>query len=460
MIPKNKMYITREDYKQWQDYMSPLIESQELLQNNKKQLDKIEESYSISKDPDLKVKNITFVVTEKCNLNCSYCYECHKTNKSMTKEIAKQAVDFIFDKELVNGYYDVKTSPAVILEFIGGEPLLEIDIMDYIVEYFKFRAFELNHPWATNYMLSMTTNGVLFNTEKVQKFVKKNQERLSIGITIDGNKKLHDSCRVFHDGSGSYDIVEKSIKTWIKTSDNPQTKITLSPFNVMYLNEALKNVWGLGIHGAFTNCVFEEGWTIDHAKILYDEMIKLADYLLEDENYSKYYCSLFDEDIGTPSKETRNWCGGNGAMLAIGTDGKCFPCIRFMKYSLSTPGRQEKCIGNIFDGLERKEDNIWLLELKKVDMITQSDDKCINCKIASGCSLCTGYNYDKFGTPNKRATFICDMHHARVMANYYYFTKLYKKLNLDEELMLNISKEWALQIMSESEYDRLIGGDF
>ncbi len=456
MVPKNKMYITREDYKQWQDYMSPLIESQELINEEYSHGNK--QLYSISKDSDLKVKNITFVVTERCNLNCTYCYETHKSNKRMTKEIGKQAVDFILNEELINEYYDVKTSPAVILEFIGGEPLLEIELIDYIVEYFKFRAFELNNPWATNYMISITTNGVLFNTEKVQDFVKKNKDRLSIGITIDGNKKLHDSCRIFHDGSGSYDIVEKSIKTWLKTNNDPQTKITLSPFNVMYLNDALKNVWGLGIHGAFTNCVFEEGWTIEHAKVLYSEMIKLADYLLEDENYSKYYCSLFDEIIGTTLTETRNWCGGNGSMLAIGTDGKCFPCIRFMKYSLSTPGREEKCIGNIFDGLERKENNIWLLELKKVDMITQSDDKCRKCKIASGCSLCTGYNYDKFGTPNKRATFICDMHHARVLANYYYFNKLYNKLNLDKKFELNVPKEWALQIMSAEDYSKLIGG--
>lgn len=446
--PLNGYYLTGKDFEQWQDYFTNIIK------NNP------EYEYCKKCDGNCKVglrtKNITFVVTEKCNLDCTYCYECHKTEVRMTKEIAKQAVDFIFDEEKINGYYDFKESPSIILEFIGGEPLLEIDLIDYIMEYFKFKAFQLNHPWAENYVISITTNGVLFNTPKVQKFLQKNKNKVSVGITIDGNKELHDACRVFPDGSGSYDIVEKSIKSWLKMDERPQTKITLCPENIEYLNDALKNVWKLGINGAFTNCVFEEGWKTKHAKILYKEMIKLADYLLDNNLYDKYYCSLFDETIGKTLKEDKNWCGGNGEMLAIGPDGRCFPCIRFMKYSLSTPGRKEQPIGDIWKGLDKKEDNEWLQQLCKITMSSQSDEKCNNCSVASGCSLCTGYNYDKFGTPNKRATYICETHQARVMACKYYFSKLYKKLNINKEFKLNIKKEWALNIISEECYNKLI----
>jgi uncharacterized protein len=454
--PKNGLYIDRNDFIQWQDFMSPLIESEEKCTGNCNTCSC--ETYKETKDPDLRVKNITFVVTERCNLNCSYCYETHKTGRRMTKEVAKQAVDFIFDEEKINEYYNFKTSPAVILEFIGGEPLLEIDLMNYIVEYFKFKAFELNHPWATNYMISFTSNGVLYKDKRVQDFIKRNKGKVSIGITIDGNKELHDSCRKFPDGSGSYDIVEESIKEWLKLDSKPQTKITLCPQNVSHLNDALKNVWSLGIVGAFTNCVFEEGWTTKDAKILYSEMVKLADYLLEDENYKKYYCSLFDDSIGQTLKEDRNWCGGNGQMLAIAPDGRCYPCIRFMKYSLNN--QEEQCIGDIYNGLESKEENEWLKELKKITMSSQcqyeDNKKCLDCPIASGCSLCTGFNYDHFGDPNHKATYICEMHQARVMANSYYYNKLYKKLNIDNKFELNIPKDWALKIIAENEYNNLL----
>lgn len=760
IVPKNGMYLTSRDFEQWQDWFSDLLPAV---------------ACDTGKcDPsNLRVKNITFVVTERCNLACLYCYETHKSNKVMSWEVAKEAVDFILDEKRINGYYDFNTAKGVILEFIGGEPLLEIDLIDRIVEYFKFHTFELGHPWATNYMISLTTNGILYESPKVQRFLKRNPGRVSVGVTIDGNKELHDSCRVFPDGSGSYDIVEKAVRLWVQNEHRPQTKITLSPYNVRYLSEALKNVWSLGVIGAFTNFAFEEGWELEHARICYREMVKLADYLIDNDLYNQYYCSLFDETIGQPLLETRNWCfkagtsiltpsgnvpienlsigdivisgngkhckvtnvlkrsadntatiraagmfktnttlehpylvkrfkyignknvrmyadpewiqvrdikkgdkialyyhrfgnvhvdeklayivgryigdgwfsttgyklccgyekfeklkiamdeaginysisdyrtvkqfnifknntallnilsqighnaydknipaevfrwdresvknllnglfdsngnydkkrnlqrlstinhklandvlillrglgyfpacysykkgsksaiegrevairdryeicfnldnqrsksfeydaknnviwstvrevelncepyevynltveddhtyiangcivhncGGNGEMLAIGTDGRCFPCIRFMQYSLSTPGRQERPIGDIWRGLDRKEDNPWLCKLREIDMITQSPPKCLDCKIATGCSLCTGYNYDKFGDPNVRATFICEMHHARVMANVYYWNKLYQKLGLNTIFEDNVPLE-------------------
>jgi uncharacterized protein len=453
MIIKNGLYLTREDFEQWQDYFSNLIRVNEPQYNN------------ICNDcklgSQLRVKDITFVVTEKCNLACTYCYETHKTGRRMSKQIAKDAVDFLFDENKVNGYYTKEESPGLILEFIGGEPLLEIDLINEIVEYFKFKAFSLNHPWVTNYTISISTNGVLFNSKKVQDFLKRNLNKVSITITIDGNKELHDSCRIFPDGTGSYEIVEKSIKNWLKFNNIPQTKITLSPFNIKYLNNALKNIWNLGIIAAFTNCIYEEGWNIEHAKIFYNELINLADYLLENENYRKYYTSLFDDSIGQYLIDDKNWCGGNGEMLAIGTDGKCYPCIRFMNYSLSTLGREEKSVGDIYNGLDNKNGNEWLKKLNLITMSSQSNEICNNCKIASGCSLCTGYNYDKFGDPNHRATYICIMHQARVLANYYYWNKLYKMVYLNKHFNLNIPKDWALNIIDNKTYEELLekGGE-
>ncbi|MCX8132031.1 MAG: radical SAM peptide maturase, CXXX-repeat target family [Clostridia bacterium] len=425
--PRNGLYLTTQDFPQWQDEFSKMVEP----------------NFEAGKDnPDLRVKNITFVVTEDCNLNCTYCYMKRKTKRKMTRQTAKDAVDFILSDDQVSGYYDSKRSPAVTLEFIGGEPLLEITLVDYIVEYFKYRAFELGHPWAFNYMINVTTNGVLYFDERVQKFIKRNRDKLSLSITIDGDSKLHDSCRVFPNGEGSYNIVEKAVRHWMEIRPNYATKLTLAPENIMHLGDALKHMWDMGVRGAWTNCVFEEGWTISDARVLYSEMIRIADYLIDNNLYGQCFTSLFDESIGSVLTETRNWCGGNGQMLAIGTDGKCYPCIRFMNYSLSTDGRKEICIGNIYDGLDSPEHNCELCKLQKVDMITQSDEKCRSCKIASGCALCTAYNYDRFGDANHRATFICDMHHARVLANYYYWNKLYKKLKISKNYSLNISEDY------------------
>ena len=437
IILKNGLYKTEEDFPEMQNKFTELINA--YTNNNKED----------------RCRNITFVVTEECNLRCSYCYQANKTFKTMTKETAKQAVDFILDKKLINGYYDPDTSPSVILDFIGGEPLLNIDIIDYIVEYFKFKTFEMNHPWSENYFINITTNGTLYNNKNVQDFLKRNKGKVNTGITIDGNKRLHDSCRKFPDGSGSYDIVKKSIDIWLKNENNPETKITLCPSNIMYLNEAIKNVWDIGVIGAKTNCVFEEGWKNEDAKILYSQMKLLADYLLENERYKKYMCSLFDEKIGKKEESDANFCGGNGHMLAISPEGKCYPCIRFMKYSLVN--QEEICIGDIWNGINTK--NKWLLKLSDITRTSQlhfSDNKkCIDCPISSGCPHCTGYNYDRFGDPNHKATFICEMQKARVLANIYYWNKLYKKVNIDKHFECNLKKEDALKIVTENEYNYL-----
>ena len=91
-----------------------------------------EEVLHLSPEDSIITKNITFVVTENCNLRCTYCSECGKNQtKRMTKEVARKAVDTILDQKKLNKYIDFNKHKCVILEFIGGEPLLEIDIIDY-----------------------------------------------------------------------------------------------------------------------------------------------------------------------------------------------------------------------------------------------------------------------------------------------------------------------------------------
>ncbi|MGC5327117.1 radical SAM peptide maturase, CXXX-repeat target family [Brevibacillus sp. SYSU BS000544] len=433
-MPKNGLYITESDFQQWGDHFSTLANSACSSDNREGR--------------GIVARNITFIVTEQCNLACTYCYETHKTTKRMSKEVAKQAVDFIFDKEKINGYWGDE-SQGVILDFIGGEPLLEIDLMDYIVEYFKFKAFQLKHPWFTNYMISVSTNGTLFLSNKVQRFMERNPGKVSMSISIDGNKDLHDACRVFHDGRGSYDVVEKAVKKNVSLG-NVYTKMTVSPFNIQHLVEAIQNLWDLGLKGGMMNVVFEKGWNIHHARLLYQKLKEVADIMIEKEIYKTHFVSFFDESIGTPRVNNNNYCGGNGEMLAISVDGKCSPCLRFLKYSLFR--REEQIVGDIFTELESKEKNRWLNRLKNITMTSQSPPKCQDCQVASGCGGCTAFNYDFTGNPDQKATFSCKMHRARVLANVYFWNRLYRRLGLAKRFPMNMPLAWGLELVDEDEY--------
>ncbi|MGL5641359.1 MAG: radical SAM protein, partial [Paraclostridium sp.] len=212
--------------------------------------------------------NITLSITEQCNLACKYCYMVGKnsTNK-MTVEIAKKTIDYVLQNR---GQDNVEN---VIWEFIGGEPFLEIDLIDKVCDYIKLETQKLNHPWADNYMLSFTTNGLLYSTEKVQNFIKKNSDHISVCMSVDGNKIKHDLQRVYPDGRGSYNDVVKNVPLWMQQFPHQATKATFSHDDLPYLKDSIISLWELGIKTVLANLVYEDVWE-DGDDDLFEEQLK------------------------------------------------------------------------------------------------------------------------------------------------------------------------------------------
>lgn len=113
-----------------------------------------------------------------------------------------------------------------------------------------------------------------------------------------------------------------------------------------------------------------------------------------------------------------------------------------MQYSLSNPNTKEICIGDLDTGVKDRKEIPMFDCLCSITRSSQSTKECLECPVASGCAWCTGYNYDVFGTPNKRATFICPMHKARVLACYYYYNRLAdKEKDYTDRFELYLSEE-------------------
>ena len=399
------------------------------------------EMYNLGKD----IKSITFQVTENCCLACTYCYQTKKTNNKMTFDTAKQFIDL-----LLTDYFEQCNSIntfGIMVDFIGGEPFLEIDLIEQIWEYLLLQLIKRNHPWQYHLRGNLCSNGILYFSPKVQNFFKKYASMFSFTISIDGNKQLHDTCRVDFQGNGSYDRAMLAVKHYAKTFNfniMPPTKMTLSPENIYFTYDAVINLIEEGYEEIFLNCVFEEGWQLSHAQILYQEMIKIADYIIDNNLNDKIYISLFDEDLFCPMSETdnENWCGGVGSkMLSLNYKGEFFPCIRYMESSLNGAQKPLK-IGDLTNGYLKLEEDLKNYNLtQNITRRSQSTDECFYCPIAKGCAWCSGYNYQRFGTPNKRATYICNMHKARALANIYYWNKLYQKLNIDKVFKNYLSNE-------------------
>ncbi|MCM1230106.1 MAG: radical SAM peptide maturase, CXXX-repeat target family [Ruminococcus flavefaciens] len=411
-------------------------------------------------DKDRAVRTVTIQVTDACNLRCTYCYQIDKKNHYIPVELACQYLKIILDGD--NPYINMDNTYGMILDFIGGEPFLAIDQITEITDWTIGYMIDNQHPWLTKFRINICSNGTLYFDPRVQKYLERYHNLVSLSFSIDGNRELHDACRIFPDGRGSYDMAVHAVQHYsAKYCDGymPGTKLTLSPDNIQYFADAHINlIQSLHYETIHCNCCFEEGWTNEHARLLYHEMNKLTDWLFENDMADKVYISIYEPNIGVAINDDKNWCGGTGAMVSVDWKGDIYPCIRYMESSLGTD-QPPLIIGNVRDGIMCTEEQRNCVEcLKAITRTSQSTEECIKCPISAGCAWCSGYNYQKFGTVNKRATFICCMHKARVLANLYFWKKWNQRYPDDSEqgcIVNNVPDEWALEIIGEDELNRL-----
>ncbi len=541
-----------------------------------------------------KVRSVTMQVTDACNLCCSYCYQINKAHNYMDIDLAKQFIDMLLRGDSL--YINYENTNGLILEFIGGEPFMAIKLIREITEYAFEKMIREKHPWLRFFRICISTNGTLYFQPEVQAYLREFGPWICLGVSIDGNRTLHDSCRVFPDGTGSYDLAAGAALHYMKHFEPISCKMTLAPANIGYTADAIWNLLNLGYDEIFVNCVYEEGWTLEHASVLYNQMKKLSDALLRTGRSENVYIRLYDEDYYMPfdpaKDDDKNWCGGNGDMLAVDWRGNLFPCLRYMESSLGNDV-EPIIIGTVEGGLEATEkQKHWVDCLKCMTRTSQSTEECINCPIGKGCAWCfpagtkvatpaglrdietlkpgdevtdgngdtqtisanmertvgredlvyvkaagfpatlvtkehpfrtrrdeseewipagelipgdeialyepggctwaevdpcdldvpesetvynltvegthtyvangaivhncSAYNYQHFKCLNKRATFICCMHKATALANVYFWNKYYRQKGETKRKKCYVPREWALEIIPESEYEMLL----
>jgi len=408
-------------------------------------------------DGDVFVHNFTFQTSERCSLNCTYCYQFNKTPMRMPFETAKTFIDNLLADKY--GYINRYNSPAIIIEFIGGEPLMEIKLTRKIYEYFLERCYELDHPWFTLHRVSICSNGMQYFNPDVQAFFNDYAQNVSFNISIDGNKELHDACRIQPNGEGSYDIDMAALNHYNKHfTPERNSKMTLAPSNMKYLFDSVVDFINNGMTCININCIFEEGWNQETALIEYQQLKKLTDYIL-DNNLEHLYIAIFNEiqeDMFSKYNDSAP-CGGQGSMLALRPNGQFYPCIRYMPTSVGD-NVKDLCIGHIDTGIVGREQDSEILQM--MDRITRrsySNDICYECPLSNDCANCIALGHTVFGTPNKRPTFICIQMIAEALANVYYWNRLLlKHPEYDLPIRKNVvPDEWSLLVIDKDELDSL-----
>lgn len=409
------------------------------------------------KEQHKSIRSITFQVTDACNLCCSYCYQFNKGTHVMSFETAKKFIDYIFDcRYQLNSPFYIGNTLGLIIEFIGGEPFLQIDLIDQITEYWEKKFAENpEDSWALFHVYNFSSNGTLYFTNKVQKYLKKYDGRVSVGITVDGCQELHDNCRLFLNGKGSYDLAISAALDQLNNYNNESTKITISPDNVKYLFKGFKNMVELGFTVIHANCVFEDVWNKEAVQIYYSQLKLIAEYIKNNQLNNKIYFIIFDAKNYNPLSEDRKkrgWCGTSNNMFALDYKGNIYTCIRFMESSLSQkPG----IIGNINHGIGyTNQEKDFLKQLKNFTCENIFTKECLECPIAGNCSYCPGSCYEQTGELKSRPKTICNNIKAQALATLYYYKLINDKKSYDE--IQKFSYDFVNNLISKEEYNYLI----
>lgn len=220
-------------------------------------------------------RNITFQITNACNLRCSYCYEHHKGTERMSIETGRKIVDYLLDlyEQNTSDFINRRTK-AVVLDFIGGEPLLEAALIEKICDYWFAECFRRGVPLAPFTRISFATNGKLWFSQEAQHLFEKYHELMSVTISIDGIQELHDRYRIDADGNGSFSTAwaafqdAKSKYGWLNS------KMTFVPGSFRYIADSIK-------------MMLDEGCTDIACNYAYEPVYTPADMLVKVMSYAK-----------------------------------------------------------------------------------------------------------------------------------------------------------------------------
>ena len=207
-------------------------------------------AYTSNKENKYKIQDVTIQVTGDCNLACTYCYQHDKNHQKVDIKKAKKFIDKIVenDQSFWKGYIDFGDKySGIALQFIGGEPFMNYEAIIELTDYFNEQCKKYNRiEFFNRSVIGICSNGTIYNKE-IEEYLKKYKGKVTVSITVDGNKELHDTCRRYKNSDKpSYDIVIENLKKFreLVCPNKPvQSKITVSPQNLPYLYDAVVNMF-------------------------------------------------------------------------------------------------------------------------------------------------------------------------------------------------------------------------
>ena len=347
------------------------------------------------------VKSLCLMIAQDCNLRCKYCFgdggSYGKTRAVMSPEVGKKAVDFLIAASGPRKHCE--------MDFFGGEPLMNWDVVKQLVEYGR----SLEKPNNKKFRFTLTTNGILLNDE-ILEFV--NKEMGNIVLSIDGRKEINDKMRPFRGGQGSYDIIVPKFQKVAESRDqmNYYVRGTFTHNNLDFSKDVL-HLADLGFKQISVEPVVAQP-TDDYAireedlPILKEEYDKLAVEMINRKKEGKafnFFHFMIDLQGGPCVAKRLSGCGSGTEYLAVTPWGDLYPCHQFV-------GNEKFLMGNVDTGVVR--DDIRD-EFKCCNVYAK--DKCKKCFAKFYCSGgCAANSYNFHGNINDAYDIGCELQRKRI----------------------------------------------
>ena len=292
------------------------------------------------------IKALCLHVAHTCNLNCEYCFasqgKYHGERALMSFEVGKRALDFLIENSGTRRNLEV--------DFFGGEPLMNWDVVKELVSYARVQEKIHNK----NFRFTLTTNGMLIDDDVIE---FSNREMSNVVLSLDGRKDVHDRLRVDYMGRGSYDIIDPKFQEFIKRREGKSYYMrgTFTQNNIDFTNDIF-HMADLG----FTELSMEpvvcspedaSALTQEDLPILYDQYELLAKEMIKRKKEGRpftFYHYMLDLKNGPCIYKRISGCGSGTEYMAVTPTGDLYPCHQFV-------GDTKYLLGNIYDGVTNKE---------------------------------------------------------------------------------------------------------
>ena len=288
------------------------------------------------------IKAMCLHISHDCNLRCKYCFastgDFGKGRKLMPFEVGKAAIDFLLEKSVGRENLEV--------DFFGGEPLMNFDVVKQIVEYARSKEEEYHK----NFRFTITTNGMLLDDDTIDYI---NKEMYNVVLSIDGRKEVNDRMRVRVDGSGCYDRILPKFKKLVDGRGDKEYYVrgTYTKYNLDF-SEDVMHLYEAGFDEISVEPVIEspeEAYAITEEDLdqIYAEYDKLVDRIgairRKNGKHINFFHFMIDLDQGPCVIKRLRGCGSGNEYVSITPDGDIYPCHQFV-------GHDEYKMGNIEEG--------------------------------------------------------------------------------------------------------------